>query len=458
MAETPDNEKISVAFKKPLTFKFVQKLIDGLVNYDLTWPELRAKAALHPNRLVLILHAMMHIIVMEDEAKRKIQGHQGGVAARLTAEELEKVFGGDQGAAWVPTTGTKGRRAFQDWILRTLELCKKALVKTKHPDERDIVHCAIGTTDHYQNLVDTLSMTAIDEANNIMCDSLIKALGQHRQFDGVLTTGTEVHRIIAKWRSDGEVPETCIIDGRFRPENVPVIALFREFAATCMESASMYQGDLFASIVARDELEPLDEAIEGMTKAADTLKEKWTDPKHHDLINEMMATSVIVKVNQMSKIVTDVRVKHVLWTAWQAMQTDAKTGAGTLTMKRLLPAINALNQQVLDEKLVLPGTVGFQRKTDAVCETPAETPARLTGVKRGTMDEDIEIDASDHVEEANSLRLRMTAERQQELLLSEARETLRNHAILSNKKRKAKRAKHGKPRIPIEALRKAFGH
>jgi hypothetical protein len=52
----------------------------------------------------------------------------------------------------------------------------------------------------------------------------------------------------------------------------------------------------------------------------------------------------------------------------------------------------------------------------------------------------------------------MTAERQQELLSSEARETLRNHAILSNKKRKAERAKHGKPRIPIEALRKAFGH
>ena len=76
------------------------------------------------------------------------------------------------------------------------------------------------------------------------------------------------------------------------------------------------------------------------------------------------------------------------------------------------------------------------------------------------MDEDIKIDVSvaDHVEEVNSLRVRMTAERQQELLSSEARETLRNHAILSNKKRKAERAKHGKPRIPIEALRKAFGH
>jgi hypothetical protein len=78
------------------------------------------------------------------------------------------------------------------------------------------------------------------------------------------------------------------------------------------------------------------------------------------------------------------------------MQTDAKKGAGTLTMQRLLPAINDLNKQVLDENLVLPGTVEFQRKTDAVCETPAETPARLMGVKRGTIDEDIEIDVSDH--------------------------------------------------------------
>jgi hypothetical protein len=110
------------------------------------------------------------------------------------------------------------------------------------------------------------------------------------------------------------------------------------------------------------------------------------------------------------------------------------------------------------EKLVLLGTVEFQRMTDTVCETPAEKPARLTGVTRGAMDEDIEIDVSDHAEEANSLRVHMTAERQQELLLSEARETLRNHAILSNKKRKAERAKHGKSRIPIEALRKSFGH
>ena len=74
------------------------------------------------------------------------------------------------------------------------------------------------------------------------------------------------------------------------------------------------------------------------------------------------------------------------------------------------------------------------------------------------MDEDIKIDVLDHVEETNSLWFRMTADHQQERLSSEARETLRNHAILSNKKRKAERAKHGKPRIPIEALRKAFGH
>ena len=35
-----------------------------------------------------------------DEAKRKLHGHADGAAARLTAEELEKVFGDDQGAAW----------------------------------------------------------------------------------------------------------------------------------------------------------------------------------------------------------------------------------------------------------------------------------------------------------------------------------------------------------------------
>ena len=61
-------------------------------------PELGAKATQHQNRLVSTFHSMMHImewkVAMEDEAKRKLQGHQAGVAARLTAEELEKVFGG----------------------------------------------------------------------------------------------------------------------------------------------------------------------------------------------------------------------------------------------------------------------------------------------------------------------------------------------------------------------------
>jgi hypothetical protein len=69
--------------------------------------------------MVLILHAMMHTITIEDEVKRKMHEHAVGKAARLTSEELEKVFGGDQGTAWVPTTGTKGRRSFQDWILGT---------------------------------------------------------------------------------------------------------------------------------------------------------------------------------------------------------------------------------------------------------------------------------------------------------------------------------------------------
>jgi hypothetical protein len=83
------------------------------------------------------------------------------------------------------------------------------------------------------------------------------------------------------------------------------------------------------------------------------------------------------------------------------MQTDSRAG-GMLTMQRLLPAIETLNKQVLDENLTLPGTLEFKSKTETVCETPAETPARLRGVKRGTMDADIEIDISDHVEEADS--------------------------------------------------------
>ena len=200
MAATPDHEKTSMAFKKPLTFKFVEKT-DGLVNYELTWPELLAKAVLHANQMILILHAMMNTIAIEDEAKRKAHRHAVGATARLTAEELETVFGVDQGAAWVPTTGTKG----QDWILRPLELCKKALVKTQQPSAGDIVHCDIGATEHYKRPVESLSMTAIDEANNIMWDTFIKALRQHRQFDCVLTAGTAAHRIITKWRSDCEV-------------------------------------------------------------------------------------------------------------------------------------------------------------------------------------------------------------------------------------------------------------
>ena len=137
-----------------------------------------------------------------------------------------------------------------------------------------------------------------------MCDTFIKAFGQHRQFDSVLTAGTEAHGIIAKWRRDGEVPETCIIDGRFRPENVPVIALFREFAATCMESAIERQGNLnlWIELTTSDDLEPLDKAIKGMTKAADALKERWTEPEHHvltGLIDDIMAMNVIVKVNKM---------------------------------------------------------------------------------------------------------------------------------------------------------------
>ena len=54
------------------------------------------------------------------------------------------------------------------------------------------------------------------------------------------------------------------------------------------------------------------------------------------------------------KAATDARVKHVLWAVWQVMQTNAREGAGTLKMQQLLPAINALNKQVLDKKLVLP--------------------------------------------------------------------------------------------------------
>ena len=104
-----------------------------------------------------------------------------------------------------------------------------------------------------------------------------------------------------------------------------------------------------------------------------------------------------MKIKHMSQNATDDRVKHVLWTAYQAMQADARAG-GMLTMQRLLPAIETLNKHVLDENMTLPGTLEFKRKTETVCESPAETPARPTGVKHGTMDADIEIDVSDHME------------------------------------------------------------
>jgi hypothetical protein len=124
----------------------------------------------------------------------------------------------------------------------------------------------------------------------------------------------------------------------------------------------------------------LDEAIEGMTKAADTFKEKWTQPDVHDFINEMMAISVIVKVNQMSKAATDARAKHVLWSAWQSMQTNAREGAGMRKMQQLLPAINALNKQVLDEKLVLQGNKRkaehFESSTAVAVEPAIEPEAK----------------------------------------------------------------------------------
>ena len=99
-----------------------------------------------------------------------------------------------------------------------------------------------------------------------------------------------------------------------------------------MQSTSVHQVDLFQAITCRDPLEPLDEAILGKTESSNTLKDKWTSSSNHALLEEMMATSVIVKVNQMSRASTDDRVKHVLWTAWQTMQTNARVGAGTLTM------------------------------------------------------------------------------------------------------------------------------
>ena len=107
--QSPDRS----ALKQPLNIKF-ELTADGRVSYEQTWPELRANAALHPSRVALTFLSMAHTMAMEDQAKGKLHGRVGGIPARLTAEELEKVFGGDQGAAWVPTTGSKGPRSFKD--------------------------------------------------------------------------------------------------------------------------------------------------------------------------------------------------------------------------------------------------------------------------------------------------------------------------------------------------------
>ena len=63
-AQSPDR----TALKQPLDVKFVSQTSDGLVNYKKTWLILRKKAAEHANRTVLILHQMMRVIALEDEA------------------------------------------------------------------------------------------------------------------------------------------------------------------------------------------------------------------------------------------------------------------------------------------------------------------------------------------------------------------------------------------------------
>ena len=47
--QSPDR----TALKQPLDVKFVPQTADGHVNYEQTWPELRANAALHPNCVTL---------------------------------------------------------------------------------------------------------------------------------------------------------------------------------------------------------------------------------------------------------------------------------------------------------------------------------------------------------------------------------------------------------------------
>ena len=239
MEETQSPDRIGA--KQPLEYTLDVEPSDGNINYEKTWPKLRKKAAEHYDQLVLVLSHMMNIIALEVAAKRKSAG------ARLTREELEKVFGGNQGAAWAPVTGTKGKRYFQEWILHVRQLCKKGQIKTKQPDPGAIVHSVMGSTDNDKALVLSLATRAIDDVNHIMCDTFIKAIGRHRQFDGILTAGTAASRMIAAWNNAGEVPDDCIDSdsGRLRPENVPVVALFREFAAICMQSASVHQGNLW---------------------------------------------------------------------------------------------------------------------------------------------------------------------------------------------------------------------
>ena len=99
---------------RPLEYTMDVEPSDGNINYEKTWPKLHKKAAEHYDQMVLVLSHMMNIIALEDVANRK---SEGGVTTRLTREELEKVFGGNQVAAWAPVTGTKGKRYFQEWIL-----------------------------------------------------------------------------------------------------------------------------------------------------------------------------------------------------------------------------------------------------------------------------------------------------------------------------------------------------
>ena len=73
------------------------------------------------------------------------------------------MFEGDQGAAWAPVTGTKGKHYFQEWILHLRQLCKKRQIKTKQPDPGAIVLIVISSTDNNKVLVLSLATRAISE-------------------------------------------------------------------------------------------------------------------------------------------------------------------------------------------------------------------------------------------------------------------------------------------------------